>query len=57
MMKDLIPSAGPIKKIIIILLCKASNNSSTLEQKKPIIEKCYRELALAQEKKESGKHR
>ena len=56
MMQDLIPKVGSIKKMKIMSLCKRLNEG-TLPQQKTIIQECYRELALAQQNKESGKRR
>ena len=56
MMRDIIPTVGPIKRMKIMSLCKLLNKS-TLEQQKTIIQECYKELALAQKDKESGKRR
>lgn len=46
MLKDLIPTVGPIKRIKLQLLCNQLNEGTIIDQRR-IIQTCYRELAMA----------
>ena len=56
MMKSMIPTVGPIKRIRLLSLCRQLNES-TLEQQKKIIQKCYNELAQVQQQNEVNKRK